>query len=112
MLRDFFDANAPTLHRELLKIEDLVDEQTWKALNGVRDLGNIGAHPEKDINVIVDIQPEGAARLIRLIEILIKTWYVTREEDQATLDEIARLAAEKKQEQKSKSPTAEEPSEE
>jgi len=37
-----------------------VDPLTWEAIDAVRKLGNIGAHMEKDINVIVDVDPEEA----------------------------------------------------
>ena len=63
---------------EIEAIEDKVDPLTWKAIDAVRSVGNIGAHMEKDINVIVDVDPDEAAQLISLIEILIKDWYITR----------------------------------
>ena len=30
----------------------------WQAIDAVRSIGNIGAHMEKDINLIVDVDPE------------------------------------------------------
>ena len=36
----------------------------------VRKVGNIGAHMEKDINVIVDVDPDEAQHLIGLITFL------------------------------------------
>lgn len=51
---------------------------TWDSIEAVRKIGNIGAHMEKDINVIVDVDPEEAGLLIGLIESLIDDWYVTR----------------------------------
>ena len=35
---------------------------------------------EKDTNVIVDIDPNEANSLIQLIELLMKEWYINREE--------------------------------
>ena len=55
---------------------------TWDAIDAVRKVGNIGAHIEKDINVIIDVEPREAELLIGLIEMLLKDWYVVREERQ------------------------------
>ena len=99
MIRNFWKENEYNLKLEIKKLEDVVDADTWKAIDGMREVGNIGAHPEQDINVIVDIEPEEAARLISVIEVLIQDWYIAREARNTTLDDMAQLAAEKKQEQ-------------
>lgn len=36
----------------------------------VREIGNIGAHMEADINVIIDVDPDEAQILIDLVELL------------------------------------------
>jgi hypothetical protein len=41
-------------------------------------LGNIGAHMEADVNVIVDVEAGEAKLLIGLIETLVDEWYVAR----------------------------------
>jgi hypothetical protein len=41
-----------------------------EAIDIVRNIGNIGAHMEADINVIVDVDPDEAQTLIELIETL------------------------------------------
>jgi len=51
---------------------------------------------EKDINLVVDVDPQEAQLLIGLIEILIKDWYVGRHDRQAHLAEIVALAESKK----------------
>ncbi|MGC5832034.1 DUF4145 domain-containing protein [Ralstonia pseudosolanacearum] len=53
---------------------------TWDSIDAVRRIGNVGAHMEKDINVIVDVEPEEAGLLIGLIESLIDDWYVARQQ--------------------------------
>jgi hypothetical protein len=63
-------------------------------LTGV-EIGNIGAHMEKDINVIVDVDPDEAQLLIGLIEYLVKAWYVERYEKEQHLAEILKVQAEK-----------------
>jgi hypothetical protein len=47
---------------------------------------------EKDINVIVDVDPSEAKMLISLIEILMKDWYVAREERKNRLSGIKAVA--------------------
>lgn len=80
MVRDFWKiSDKPNLYQELEAIKDLVASDTWDAIDGVRKLGNIGAHMEKNINLIVEVDPQEAAILIQLIESLIEDWYMERE---------------------------------
>ncbi len=51
---------------------------------------------EKDINVIVDVDPDEAELLIGLIETLLREWYVAREERKARMGFIVSAAAAKK----------------
>jgi hypothetical protein len=78
IIRDFWKAKPGRLVDEIEQIKDRVDPITWDAIEAVRKLGNIGAHMEKDINVIVDVDPNEAALLIGLVETLLKEWYVAR----------------------------------
>lgn len=47
-----------------------------EAITAVRKIGNIGAHMEADIDLIVDVDPGEARRLTDLIEMLIDDWYI------------------------------------
>jgi hypothetical protein len=79
MIRDFWQiSNKPTLFQEIEAIEDLVSSDTWGAIDAVRKIGNIGAHMEKDVNLIVDVDPREAAILLQLIESLCEDWYIER----------------------------------
>ena len=69
---------------------------TWGAITAVRQLGNIGAHMEKDINVIVDVDPDEADHLIGLVETLLREWYVTREDRRTRMEAVMAAAAAKK----------------
>ena len=80
ILRDFWKVKPRRLVEEIEEVKDHIDPMTWDAIEAVRKLGNIGAHMEKDINVIVDVDPEEAGLLIGLVETLLKEWYVAREE--------------------------------
>ena len=58
MIRDFYKVVAKTLYLEIQGIKDMVDPATWGAIDAVRSIGNIGAHMEADIDVIVDVDPD------------------------------------------------------
>ena len=45
-----------------------VTPESVEAIDHARKIGNIGAHMEKDINLIIDIDPEEAQILIELVE--------------------------------------------
>jgi hypothetical protein len=95
MIRDFWGVSLPTLKAEIDAIQGKVDSLTWDAIESVRKVGNIGAHMEKDINVIVDVEPNEADLLVGLIESLIKDWYIARENKKQHLQSLVALAAQK-----------------
>lgn len=100
MIRDFWKVKSGNLAGEIKAIEDKVDFETWKAIEAVRNVGNIGAHMEKDINLVIDVEPDEAALLVGLIETLIEEWYVHRHQRQERMKKVADLAATKKTEKK------------
>jgi hypothetical protein len=51
---------------------------------------------EKDINLIVDVDPGEAQALIELIELLFAEWYVARHSRTERLNKVKQIAAEKK----------------
>jgi hypothetical protein len=95
MIRDFFGVTKNRLVDEIEVIKDKVDPTTWDAIDAIRSIGNIGAHMEKDINVIVDVDPGEAEELIKLIELLIEDWYVNRYKRQEQLKAVLKIKAEK-----------------
>lgn len=110
MIRDFWGVSKNRLKDEIEAIEDKVDPLTWKAIDAVRTVGNIGAHMEKDINLIVDVEPEEASKLIGLVELLVDDWYIARHERQQRLEAIVTMADDKQDERRNESrgPRAEE----
>ncbi|MCX5870701.1 MAG: DUF4145 domain-containing protein [Deltaproteobacteria bacterium] len=92
VIRDFWSVKKGRLVDEINGIKDKVDPITWQAIDSVRSIGNIGAHMEKDINLIIEVEPEEAQLLIGLIEILIKDWYVAKHERQKHLESIISVA--------------------
>jgi len=73
-----------------------VQPDTVAAIDHVRQIRNIGAHMEADINVIVEVDPKEAQLLIELTEILFEEWYVAREQRKQRLAEIGFVAEDKK----------------
>jgi len=97
MIRDFWSIQKSQLVNEINAIKDQVDPLTWKAIDTVRRVGNIGAHMEKDIGLIIDVEPNEAAQLIKLIELLLQDWYITRHERAEHLKDLIALGAAKQQ---------------
>jgi hypothetical protein len=62
----------------------------------VRKIGNIGAHMEKDIGLIVEVDPNEADLLLELIETLLREWYVQRHERKLRMEHLVAAAASKK----------------
>lgn len=95
MIRDFHGIALPRLIDEIDAIKDRIDPGVWDALQVVRKVGNIGAHPEEDINRIVDVDPGEAEQLIGLIELLGKEWYEARHLRLVRLADLKALGAKK-----------------
>ena len=95
MIRDFWSVKKENLYVEINAIQDKVTPAQWKALDGLRKIGNIGAHMEKDVNLIVDINLDEAQKLLRLIEILLEKWYIARHDEEALCADIGEIANEK-----------------
>lgn len=95
MLRDFWAVKPSRLFDEINQIREKVDPQIWDAIEAVRKVGNIGAHMEEDINVIVDVEAHEAEMLIELIETLFSEWYIDREERRKRLVKVKELAVAK-----------------
>ena len=96
IIRDFWGISKSRLIDEINDLKGKIDQSTWDAIDAVRSIGNIGAHMERDINVVIDVEPHEAELLISLIEILFKDWYIARHERQQHLANIVAVAAAKK----------------
>lgn len=100
MIRDFFEVKPGKLNDEINQIQDKTDPSVWKVIHSVRQIGNIGAHMEQDINKIIDIDPDEAGKLIKLIEFLLEKWYINRHDADTLFDEINAINEEKQSERK------------
>jgi hypothetical protein len=98
MIRDFWKVtDKRTLKDEIEAIKDRVQPKVWQAIDAIRKIGNIGAHMEKDINVIVDVDIGEAEALIHLIEMLINEWYVADHTRDQQIANVIKIAAKKEQ---------------
>ncbi len=96
MIRDFHGISKNTLNEEIQALEDIVPSDVWTSIDAVRKVGNIGAHMKKDIDIIVNVEPEEAQLLLSLIEQLVDDWYVTRQDRKLRAEKIQALAVSKK----------------
>lgn len=97
ILRDFWKVKPDNLIKEIEQIKDKVDIQTFEAIDSVRKIGNIGAHMEKDINVIIDVDENEAEILISLLDILFQNWYIEKHNREEQLKRIKEIADTKNQ---------------
>jgi Domain of unknown function (DUF4145) len=77
MIRDKYNISMNTLNNEIQKVKKIVDQVTGDSLDAIRQIGNIGAHPEGNADFSVDMTPEDATLLLELVEQLIDDWYIT-----------------------------------
>lgn len=100
MIRDFWGISKDTLYQEIDALKDKIPADLWLSIDALRQLGNIGAHMEKNTDVIVDIDPDEAESLIKLIELLMKEWYINREERKQLFSTITSTNAQKQNQRK------------
>lgn len=62
---------------------------------GLKAIGNIGAHPEADVSLILEVEDGEAEELLNLLLILDDEWYVAREKRSRSLAKVAELASAK-----------------
>jgi hypothetical protein len=52
---------------------------------------------EQDINLIIDVDPEEAQKLIELIEMLIEEWYIARRKRKERTQKVIEISNQKKE---------------
>ncbi|HBM99276.1 MAG TPA: hypothetical protein DD413_07590 [Ruminococcus sp.] len=103
MILDFWEIPSKakgSLKKEIDELQDKIPTSQWNAINALRNLGNIGAHMEKDVNLIVDIDAGEADKLLRLIELLIDQWYIAKHEQEQLYNDIININNNKQEERK------------
>lgn len=91
MIHDFHGIQKRSLFDELTELRAQVDAPTWGALDAARKVGNIGAHMERDVNLIIDVDPQEAEHLLRLVALLARDWYEARAQKDQLLTELLSL---------------------
>ena len=92
MIHDYWDIHEKNLNAEITELKDKISISQWKAVDGVRSIGNIGAHMEQDVNHIIDIDNGEAKKLQKLIELLLDKWYIARHDEEELCVDIAKTA--------------------
>lgn len=100
MIRDFWKISKDKLYDAISELDGKVPASQWKAIDGLRKLGNIGAHMEKDVDLIIDIEPDEAKKLQRLIELLLDKWYVARHDEEELYSSINDTVDDKEEQKK------------
>ncbi|MGB8296844.1 MAG: DUF4145 domain-containing protein [Polyangia bacterium] len=95
MIRDFWQIKKSNLAAAIRALKSKVDEAEFDAIDSVRKVGNIGAHMEKNVNLIVDVDLGESEKLLRLIEVLLDEWYVRRHKKAELLASVREIAEEK-----------------
>lgn len=101
MIRDFWNINQNNLAKAINELQNKISTSQWKAIDAVRSIGNIGAHMEKDINTIIEVDSDEAEQLLKLIELLIDKWYISRHDEEQLLLDITDIANDKKSQKSS-----------
>ena len=68
-----------------------VASEIFGSMDAVREISQVGAHPELQDDVVVDVEPDEARALKEFIELLFQLWYVRRDQ-RIQLLERTRLA--------------------
>jgi hypothetical protein len=95
MIRHVWKVKRKTLSLAIDAIKKKVDPNAWQAIQGVRTVGNIGAHMENNVDLIVSVDPEEAEMLLRLIEALVDDWYIKPHDREALYQGVINVAGAK-----------------
>ena len=105
MIRDFCKISRDTLDKEIKALRHAlgegnapkgVSEESVEAIDSIRSIGNIGAHMEKNIDLIIPVDAEEAQLLIDLTEMLFDEWYIASAKREARLVALKEVAESKK----------------
>lgn len=92
MIRDFHGITKDKRADAINELQNKITATQWKAIDGMRKSGNIGAHMANDVNLIVSIDPGEAHKLKKLIELLLDKWYIARHEEETFCNEFAGIS--------------------
>ena len=97
MIHDFWGIHEKNLNAEITALKGHIQGAQWRAIDAIRSVGNIGAHMEHDVNLIIDVSSAEAEKLIKLIEHLIDKWYIDRHEAELLYEDVTAIGSEKQE---------------
>lgn len=109
MIRNFACISRGTLNAEIMELKRQVESgeadraitsESVEAIDHIRSIGNIGAHMEKDINTIIEVDPNEANALIEVSEMLFDEWYGERHRRQERLKKVKAISENKVEQKK------------
>jgi len=94
MIRDFWRIKKDRLIDEINELgkQNKINASTMDSIDAIRKIGNIGAHMEKDVNLIVDIDEDEAELLIKLLEDLFQDWYINKHDQEERSKKLKQIA--------------------
>ena len=95
MIRDYWGVKKGNLFKEIKAIEKKIEPNLYAALLGIKDIGNVGSHPQS----IVGVDKHDAYNVVSLLESLFKLWYVSRHTINEEMSAVSQRAQCKKQEE-------------
>lgn len=95
IIHDFWGIAEKNLNAEISALKGKINETQWEAIDALRKIGNIGAHMEQNPSLIVDVEPEEAEKLLKLLELLFQDWYIRRHENEQLYNDIQEISKKK-----------------
>lgn len=101
MIRDFWGISKGQLVDEIAKLEEKGGcPSSIEMLDAIRDMGNFGAHPERDASIIIEVDPEDAQLAIEITRTIIADWYIDKHEREKRQTLIRASLASKREKRK------------
>lgn len=95
MIHDYWNIHEKNLNAEITALKDRISPTQWSAIDALRSIGNIGAHMEHDVNLIIEIDCDEANKLRKLVELLIDKWYIARHDEECLFADISGINEDK-----------------
>lgn len=107
VIRHFYGVSKGTLYAEIDAIKDVAEPTLWQAMDNVRKIGAIGAHMDRDIDLIVNIEPGEAEKLLELLEVMIDETFVAKQKRDERIKAVNEIAVGKAAERAAQKSAAE-----
>lgn len=95
IIHDRWNVHAQNLYAEIDALKGIIPQTEWNAMHALRQTGNIGAHMEQDVNLIIEIQDAEARLILNMVEYLIQRWYIDIAKNENTLQQVIDLNRQK-----------------